>query len=39
MPYSAVDSHWSPEGHDLVAERLATELRQRDWFPTMPTVH
>lgn len=27
MPYSAVDSHWSREGHALVAELLATELR------------
>ncbi len=28
MPYSPVDSHWSPEGHDLVANQLVTELRQ-----------
>lgn len=28
MPYSAVDSHWSPEGHALVALLLAAELRE-----------
>jgi hypothetical protein len=31
MPYAAVDTHWGPEGHALVAERLAEELRQRGW--------
>lgn len=39
MPYSAVDSHWSPEGHDLVAQKLATTLRHRDWLSSMPTSH
>lgn len=34
MPYAIMDSHWSPEGHDLVAELLATELRQRGWLST-----
>jgi hypothetical protein len=39
MPYSAIDSHWSPEGHDLVANQLVTELRQRGWLSKTPTVH
>jgi hypothetical protein len=34
MPYAAVDTHWGPEGHALVAERLAEELRQRGWLPS-----
>jgi hypothetical protein len=32
MPYADVDTHWSPAGHDLVAERLALELRLRHWL-------
>jgi hypothetical protein len=33
QPHAAVDSHWSPEGHDLVAaERLADEICNRDWL-------
>jgi len=32
MPYADVDTHWSTEGHDLVAERLAIELRQWHWL-------
>jgi hypothetical protein len=39
MPYSPVDSHWSPEGHDLVANRLVAELRQRGWLSRTPTAH
>jgi hypothetical protein len=35
MPYADVDTHWSPEGHDLVAERLAIELRQRHWLDSI----
>lgn len=38
MPYAAVDSHWSPEGHSLVAQRLVTELRQRGWHSMSPTA-
>ena len=38
MPYSAVDSHWSPEGHDLVAKNLETELQLRGWLSSVPTV-
>ena len=38
MPYSAVDSHWSPEGHDLVARKLETELQLRGWLSSVPTV-
>ena len=32
MPYAAVDTHWSSEGHDLVARRLAAEIRARGWL-------
>jgi len=32
MPYASVDSHWSPEGHALVADLLAAELRRRGWL-------
>jgi hypothetical protein len=28
-PYPPTDTHWSPTGHDLVADRLALELHQR----------
>jgi len=31
-PYSLVDSHWSPEGHDLVAQLLQKELHRRGWL-------
>jgi hypothetical protein len=33
MPYAAVDTHWGPEGHALVAERLAEMLREQGWWP------
>ena len=37
MPYPPVDTHWSPTGHALVAERLALELQQRAWLtPAQP---
>ena len=36
MPYPPVDTHWSPAGHALVAERLALELQQRAWLTTAP---
>jgi hypothetical protein len=39
MPYSAVDTHWSPEGHDLVARHLATELHQRGWLASPSSGH
>lgn len=32
LPYSFVDSHWSAQGHALVAERLASDLTQRGWL-------
>lgn len=32
MPYAAVDTHWSPEGHDLVAQILKAELERRGWL-------
>jgi hypothetical protein len=38
-PYSPVDSHWSPEGHDLVAQLLEKELYQRGWLSNIPTAH
>ena len=39
MPYSPVDSHWSPEGHDLVAQLLERELHRRGWLSGTSTVH
>jgi hypothetical protein len=38
MPYAAVDSHWGPAGHALVAKRLALELAQRGWLSTSSPV-
>jgi SGNH hydrolase-like domain, acetyltransferase AlgX len=32
LPYADVDSHWSPDGHQLVAEHLADDLRKRGWL-------
>jgi hypothetical protein len=32
MPYARMDTHWSPDGHTLVAERLADEFRRRGWL-------
>jgi hypothetical protein len=32
-PYPTVDSHWSPEGHRLVALTLERELVARGWLP------
>jgi len=32
MPYASVDSHWSAEGHALVADLLSAELRKRGWI-------
>jgi hypothetical protein len=31
-PYPAVDSHWSPQGHRLVALTLEKELESRGWL-------
>lgn len=31
MPYAPSDTHWSAEGHRLVAERLELEIQQRGW--------
>ncbi len=39
MPFPSVDSHWSPEGHDLVANHLAMELRQRGWISATRPGH
>lgn len=36
MPYSPVDSHWSPQGHALVADLLASELSRRGWLTGIP---
>jgi GDSL-like Lipase/Acylhydrolase family len=36
MPYAPVDTHWSVEGHDLVAERLADEIRKHHWWGMRP---
>ena len=29
MPYAVADTHWGPEGHALVARRLAEEISRR----------
>lgn len=34
MPYALADSHWSPEGHELVARRLADLLASFGWMPS-----
>lgn len=34
MPYALADSHWSPEGHELVAHRLADLLASFGWLPS-----
>jgi SGNH hydrolase-like domain, acetyltransferase AlgX len=31
-PYPSVDSHWSPEGHQLIASILEKELQSRGWL-------
>ena len=36
MPYAAVDTHWGPEGHDLVARVLKAELKRRGWLHSNP---
>lgn len=36
MPYSLVDSHWSPEGHSLVGDFLSSELAKRGWLSHIP---
>jgi hypothetical protein len=32
MPYARADTHWSAEGHDLVAKRIAAEIAARGWL-------
>jgi len=39
MPYSPVDSHWSPEGHALVGDFLSSELAKRGWLSPLPSFH
>jgi lysophospholipase L1-like esterase len=34
MPYAFVDSHWSPEGHQLIALWLAEMLESLGWLST-----
>jgi hypothetical protein len=36
MPYAIADSHWSPDGHALVASVLFAELHRRGWLETVP---
>jgi hypothetical protein len=36
MPYARTDSHWGPEGHQLVANLLREEIRRRGWLPARP---
>jgi hypothetical protein len=33
MPYAFADSHWSPEGHQLIALRLEEVLKSFGWLP------
>jgi hypothetical protein len=33
MPHAPADSHWSPEGHRLIARRLEEILESRGWLP------
>jgi hypothetical protein len=33
LVYFLDDSHWTPEGHDLVADEVSSELRRRGWLP------
>jgi hypothetical protein len=32
MPYAPTDTHWGPDGHALVAGRLADEFRRQGWL-------
>lgn len=34
LPYALVDSHWSPEGHELVAARVEELLNSLGWLPS-----
>ena len=36
MPYARTDSHWSAQGHRLVANLLRDEMRRRGWLLTQP---
>jgi hypothetical protein len=38
MPYAAVDTHWGPAGHALIANRLALEFHHRGWLTTTSPV-
>ena len=38
MPYATADTHWGPEGHALVARRLAEEISRRGWLATNGTI-
>ncbi len=33
MPYAPADTHWSPEGHRLIAQRLQEMLESLGWIP------
>jgi hypothetical protein len=33
MPHALADSHWSPEGHQLVAQHLEETIRSFGWIP------
>lgn len=33
MPYALWDSHWSPEGHRLIARRVEETLKAQGWMP------
>lgn len=36
LPYADVDTHWSAEGHDLVARALKADLERRGWLDPAP---
>ena len=35
-PYARQDSHWSPEGMRLAAEKIAAWVKQQEWYGGMP---
>jgi hypothetical protein len=32
-PYAKMDTHWGPDGHEIVASLLAEEITRRGWLP------
>jgi hypothetical protein len=38
MPYAFADSHWTPEGHQLIARHLERVLESHGWLPRARTT-